>query len=397
MANYATSVKEYIDNIMTDILPVSDLAMMDVNSSGLVILNDDNSVEWSIELPDSVGAGLYSHEKSSTLRGGVISKRVPGVYHSHYVKPCGGAIIRSFDNLVAQSVLELYPLPTQTYGVIVNNSIIAGAVIDYNHMRTKDGHYKLKAVRLDMILHSLGLDKDLKSFSDVQKFIYSPEARNLLGLKTIIQIVLESYFIPNPIGEVDANSRNIIVIFDPLTGESLGATRVDAESNTHFNAINNERSGQRVLPKGIFEANELFKEGFLKAIEEKDSSIDWDLFIALTNLAYKLTTRTKVDESIFNGYRRNYSKVPLWQIREISAAYNHFGPQSYAELAEATIERRGRYFDEVYNAYGGYINRDILPFVEEIEVSKPPKLEQEPLDREGKPLTKEEEIELGLQ
>ena len=146
MANRVSSVNEYINSIITDVVPASDLAMLDVTPSGLVRIDRSNSMEWPIELPDSVGAGLYLHEKSSTTRVGVLannsSSSLNPVYHSYYFKPFSG-VIKCFDSLVAQSILEIYPTPVQTYGAVFNESMIAGAVADLNHLRTKDGHLRV--------------------------------------------------------------------------------------------------------------------------------------------------------------------------------------------------------------------------------------------------------------
>lgn len=224
----------------------------------------------------------------------------------------------------------------------------------------------------------------------------SPLVREFLSERAIVQIGLESYAIPNAVGEVDANSRNIIIIIDPITGKGEYVARIDAESNTYFNDRNNERSGRSLLPKGIFHGNEFFEEEFLKAIKQKDSSIDWDLFSGLTNLASKLTSRNKIDSSVFNGYMRNYSRVPFDKIRESSPAYTHFGAEAYRDFSEKTILRATKYHNNVFSALGGnYYNRAV-PF-EHMDISKPNELEQIPFASNGIPLTDEEEKEFGLE
>ena len=397
MANYASNVEEYIKNIITDVLPASDLARMEVTPSGLVPLTKNNSVDWPIELPDSVGAGLYHHEKSSTTRHGVLAdtstSTLNPVYHSYYFRPFSG-VLSCFDKLVAQSILELYPTPVQTYGSVVHDSIVAGGVVDLNYLRTKEGKLGVKAIRLDMLLNSLGFDKEINSFADLQAFMKSPIVRQFLSERAIVQIGLESYAMPNAVGEVDSNSRNIIVLIDPITGKGEYVCRIDAESNTYFNDINKERSGKSILPKGIFHGNEFFETEFLKAIREKDSSIDWDLFASLTFLASKLTSTDMIDRAVFNGFKRNYHRVPFDKIRETSAAHNHFNFPVYKDFSQASIDRAKRYHDAVFSQIGRRLEH--MPF-EGMNVGVPNSLEMQPLNAKGKPLTPDEEKEYGLQ
>ena len=402
MANYVSSVDEYIKNITSDILPASDLARMHVTPSGLVRIDRTNSMDWPIELPDSVGAGLYQHEKSSTTRVGILSTQsnssLNPVYHSYYFKPFYG-IFKCFDSLVAQSILEIYPTPVQTYGisygVTPNESQVFGGVIDLNHLRTKDGHLGVKAIRLDMFLNSLGFNKEITSFLELQTFMKSPKVHSLLSDRAIVQIALESYSIPNAVGEVDSNSRNVIILIDPITGKGEWAARIDAESNTYFNDRNNERSGKKVLPKGIYHGNEFFESEFLPSIQKKSMGIDWDLFTSLANLTEKLTSRNKIDSAIFSGYRRNYARVPFDQVRENSAAHAHFGPYAYSDFSTETIKRANRYNDAVLNAIGK-IYHDQMPFGT-IDATKPNELEQVPFNSKGKPLTPDEEKFFGLE
>ena len=400
MANYVSSVDEYIKNIITDVLPPSDLARIQVNPSGLVRLDNTNSTEWSIELPDSVGAGLYAHEKSSTTRVGILTNRdkstLNPVYHSSYFKPFGGTLMRVFDSLIAQSILELYPMPVQTYGAIQHDSIISGGVVDLNHLRTKDSHLNVKTMRLDMFLALVGLGKEINSFIDLQNFMKNPVVKEFLSDRAIVQVALESFAMPNAVGEVDANSRNVLILFDPITGKGEYVARIDAESNTYFNNRNNERSGKNVLPKGILHGNEFFESEFLKEISQRNTSIDWDLFASITNLAHKLTSRDYVDSAVFGGYRRNYHRVPNDMIRESSPAYTHFGAEAYKDFSEKTIDRAERYHKNIFAALGARRSSEAMPFGT-IKADKPNMLEQIPFNSKGQPLSPEEEAEYGLQ
>lgn len=392
---YAMDLKNYINNIVTDVLPISDLSRMPVTRSGLVNVTPEFSLPWSIELPDSVKAGLYLHEKSSTNRMGILANRdintANPVYHSHYFKPFSGNL-KSVDNIIAQSILELYPTPVQTYGAVLENTTLAGGVIDLNHLVTKNEYLPVNSIRFDMLLNKLGLDKEINSFSDLQKFIEFEGTSKLLSERAIVQLALCSYFIPNAVGEVDANSRNIILLKDPTTGKYEYVARIDAESNTYFNDINNERSGKKVLPKGIFNGNEYFETEFLKAIKEHDSSIDWDLFSSFTFLADKIASRSNIDNAIFNGYRRNYGRTPIESRDMDSMPYFYFGPEAYGKFSQSTIDRAKRFHNNVFTALGSsYSSR--LPF-EDMKISKPNELQMQLFNRDGKPLTAKEAEEI---
>lgn len=401
---YATNINQYIENLTTNILPQSDLGFYPANRNGLIQLGDF-ATPWHIQLPKSVEAGLYLHEKSSTTRYGILANQGKSVlnpaYHSYYFKPFTGGM-QIFQNIMAQSILELYPTPISTYGAITSENNITAGVIDVNHLVTKEGNLPVQSIRFDMLLHQMGLGKEINSFVDLQNFINNENTKKLFSERAIVQLGLCSYFIPNAIGEVDANSRNIIILKDPITQKYEYVIRIDAESNTYFNDLNNERSGKKVLPKGIFNGNELFETEFLRAIREKDSSIDWKLFTNFTNLAQKFTTRSNIDNAIFNGYRRNYGRATLNPYEAFtrssgtSVVEMAFGSQAYADFSNATIERAKRYHNSVCEAFGIYSNELNMPF-EKMEISKPNNLKQKNFNEQGVPLTPEEEAEFGLE
>ncbi len=398
MANYTSSLNDYIKNLITDVLPVSDLINQPLYQNGLRNMNASNSVTWSIELPNSVEAGLYLHEKSSTTRLGVLidsSKPPVKAYHSHYFKPFPGGIMKAYDSLIAQSVLELYPTPVQTYGAVCDERIASGGVIDLNYLRTKDGKLKAQACRFDMLLNSMGFGKEINSFYELQCFLKDPKVQTMFSDRALTQLALCTYFIPNAIGEVDANSRNIIVIKDPISQKIEYVARIDAESNTYFNTQNNERSGKNILPKGIFHGNEFFESEFLKAITEKQASIDWDLFASFTFLASKIASTNRIDDAIFSGHRRNLHMLYRYpDVRPTLSAERYFGQDSYMEFSKASIDRAKRYHDNVFTALGrNYVSR--FPF-ENMEKRTPNKLEMIPLKGDKTPLTPQEETELGL-
>ena len=395
MANYSSNLDKYIENLITDVLPMSDLSLYNVNSSGLVPIDQDTAINMRVELPDSVKAGIYTHEKCSTTRYGVLTNRenssLGRTFHSYYFRPFKGNVLSAFQKLIAQSVLELYPTPLQTYAVVTNpvvEPVLCGAVVDLNHLKTPGDKLNVEAIRFDILLNSLGLNKDINSFIELQAFMKDENVKKLLSERAIVQIGLCSYFIPNAIGEVDANSRNIILLKDPRTQKYEYVARIDAESNTYFNALNGERSGKKILPKGIYSANEYLNEEFLKTIKQKDASIDWQLFSEMMNITSIFTKRSRIDESIFNGYKRNYFRVPYDEKRPASAAANHFGLLSYGDFSNETILRAKRFTDNVMSALGGPLFSDNVPF-EKMEVKKPERFEMKLFNAQGEEIERE--------
>lgn len=398
MANYTSSLNEYIKNLITDVLPVSDLMYMPLYQNGLRKMNAENCVSLPIELPNSVKAGLYLHEKSSTTRLGVLvnnSKSPVKAYHSHYFKPFTDGIMRDYDSLVAQSVLELYPTPVQTYGAVCDERIVTGGVIDLNYLRTKEGKLKAETCRFDMLLYSMGFGKEINSFYDLQCFLKDPKVQTIFSDRALAQLALCTYFIPNAIGEVDANSRNIILIKDPITQKFEYVARIDAESNTYFNSQNNERSGKNILPKGIFHGNEFFESEFLNAIKEKQVGIDWDLFASFTFLASKIASTDRIDTAIFGGHGRNMRMLYRYpDVQPTMSAKRYFGEDAYTEFSKESIDRAKRYHNNVFTALGrNYVNR--FPY-EKMEKRPANKLEMVPLKANKTPYSPEEEIEFGL-
>lgn len=354
MGDFHTDLKRYVNSLITDVLPRSDLAMMKVNKNGLVMLDSNNSTDYFVELPDSVKAGIYEHEKCSTTRRGIL---IPGTsttnpkFHSYYIRPFSGNL-SALEKIIAQSVLELYPVPLATYGVVTNASVaptIGASVVDLNHLITQDGH-PVQSIRLDMLLHSLGLGKDIYSFLDLQRVLSDENITKLASPRALVQLALSSYFIPNSIGEVDANSRNIIMLKSPESGKYEYAVRIDAESNTYFNQINGERSGQKRVPKGIFTANESFEDEFLKAIKQKDRNIDWELFAGFMLLNEKMTSQSKIDNAIFSGFQKNYNRVSPEDMRFSSAVASYFGLIAYEDFSKETIARAKRFNDYIFSA-----------------------------------------------
>lgn len=394
MANYPSKIDEYINNLITDVLPISDLKFYNVNSSGLVVIDESNAVGLKVELPDSVKAGIYEHEKCTTSRFGILANREQSTlgrtFHSYYFRPFKGNVFSAFEKLIAQSVLELYPTPLATFGVVTDPVVaptICGGVIDLNYLKTQD-NLKVESMRFDMLLNSLGYKRDINCFAELQIFMKDENVRKILSERAIVQLALCSYFIPNAIGEVDANSRNIILLKDPHTRKFEYVARIDAESNTYFNALNGERSGKKILPKGIFSANEYLNEEFLKTIREQDSRIDWNLFSSMMYITNFFTKQSRIDEAIFSGYKNNYFRVPSELERPNSAASSNFGQMAYGDFSSETIARAKRFNSNVMSALGSPFSSNV-PFAETMVKNKPEKLKMAILDKSGNEIERE--------
>lgn len=398
---YSSELEKYIDKIITDVIPTSDLHTMPVNSSGLVHITPEISIKVSNELPDSVKAGLYKNEKTSTYRYNIlvddkkINKFNTPLYHSHYFKPFSGPT-KSLQSIMAQSVLELYPTPLGTYGAVLNDSHISGCVVDLNHLITKEGHKPIETLRLDMLLHELGFDPEINSFIDLQKVIKSENIQNILSERAIVQLALCSYFIPNAIGETDANSRNVILLKDPKTNKFEYVTRIDAEKNIYFDEFYNNYSNEFIIPKGIYGPDEEFTTKFLPNIKEKSSEIDWNLFLGFTIVANKMTDKTHIDDAIYRSFRKNYFKVPFDKIRPGSYPDIYLNSDAYGYFSDYITRLSQYYHSNVCNALGNIFIKE-FPF-QNMNVAEPSKLEMQLFDQNGNPVSGDtpEEPEIHL-
>lgn len=386
----SSELEKYIDKIITNVIPTSDLHTMPVNSSGLVHITPEISIKASNELPDSVKAGLYKNEKNSTYRYNILvsDKKInefnQPLYHAYYFKPFSGTF-KSLQSIMAQSVLELYPTPLGTYGAVLENSTISGCVVDLNHLMTKEGHEPIETLRLDMLLHKLGFDPEINSFLDLQKIIKSENIQDILSERAIVQLALCSYFIPNAIGETDANSRNVILLKDPKTNKFEYVTRIDAEKNIYFDNFYNNYSESFIIPKGIYGPDEEFTTKFLPNIKEKSSEIDWNLFIGFTAVANKMTDKTHVDDAIYRSFMKNYFKVPYENIRHGSTPDVYLNSDAYGYFSEYISNLSKYYHSKVYEALGNMFISE-LPF-QNMTVAEPSKLEMQLFDQNGNPFS----------
>ncbi len=362
MAN-TTDIKSYMGQIMTDILPSSPIEHFSVNRIGLHTLNSRNAREWNTELRDS--SALYAHEKCTPKRLGIRDSEESEEFSPLYLRYFHDSMLGALGKIIVNSALEIYPTPVHPYGTIyegVASNKIGVSTIDLNHLKDSETGEHVENIRLDFLLHSLGLPHEINSFYSFQKMIESGKLSDVMTPRAIVQLGLSSIFIPNAIGELDANSRNIILFKDEETGKYDIVARIDAEANTYLNDAFRQRSGKKVVPKGIFSANEE-QDDFLQTISHRDYRVDWDLFAGFTSIAKNICTRTNIDNAVSRAYMKNSGQLVnnIWV--PVSPYVSSYNSDAFFDFSESTILRAQRFFCNVDNAIG-YAKR-IPPFAEQ--------------------------------
>lgn len=373
MAIYSETVKKILRSIDTNILPTdTSVTRRPVNKVGITHFTDH--VQLKFDHPTA------TEKTSTTTKYGFPIDDSAELYWPHHVKeynvPSVGEVI---DRILVSSVLEAAPVPLETYAVSFDRgegvpTFVSSSAIDLNSLLIKDENIPVKTIRLDRLLSACGYKgayPDLHSFADIQEFINNPKVNQLLSPRAIVQVVLASYFIPNAIGETDANSRNIILADTTLTGKYDVAFRIDAESNTYIRDKYNERSGKKRVPKGIHTANEELDE-YLMNIKNRthgNVDIDWELFAGFLDLTEYFVSRSTLDDAISNrGYKRNQFRYdPSRDVSEGNyvASARRLSADAYGDFSEATITRAKNFMHLTKNALGGlvhpkYINDAII-------------------------------------
>ena len=214
----------------------------------------------------------------------------------------------------------------------------------------------------------MGVYHDIDSFQDFQHLIESGVIFNYLTPRAVVQLGLCSYFIPNAIGETDANSRNIILLRDEESGKYDIVVRIDAEANTYITDRNNQRSGKKQVPKGIYRANEDL-DTYLTNISRRSGDIDWDLFSSFVNLTQKLTSRSHIDNAMADAYRLNSGELiddsPYSDRRWNGPIGTAYGKTGFFGFSNDTIERANRFLNKTASAMVGAL-RDVPPFAETV-------------------------------
>ena len=359
---YTGDMKQYLRQIITDCLPPSEIEKYELNRIGLYSVNNTNIREWRPELQDS--SHLYGHEKCTPKRYGIQSSQDPNVFMPVYFRHYDGTVNGSLDKIIANTALGIYPTPLQVYGAInedMPSSKIGVATIDLNHLKNSENNENVESIRLDFLLHSLGEHHEIESYMDFQTLLEHGNVEKVLTPRAIVQLGLSSIFIPNAIGETDANSRNIILLKDKESGKYDIVVRIDAEANTYLNDRMNERSGKKKLPKGIFMPNEELDD-YLMTIKSRDVRVDWELFYGFTMLAREATSRSNIDNAVLQSYMKNSGKLmqdPFMRPSPYALSYNS---DAFFAFSAATIDRSKRFFDRTMEALGSV--RAIPPFAE---------------------------------
>ena len=316
------SIKELIKafGVETNVLPHdTSVANMPARNDGITHITDYTRYSHSLptEEEKSTTTGLYGFRIEDGL----------DVFWPHYVKNYNlSSRMETLGRIMVNSSLEAYPTPLETYGVSLDgaNTILGSSVIDLNHLQTEDSRH-IETMRFDRILKAANINSDvdkesfpdLYSFADIQEFFANEYINSVMTPRAMIQVALCSYFIPNAIGDTDANSRNIILAKNQ-EGKYDIVFRIDAESSTYLRGLSRERSGLRLMPKGIYNANENYdlymnyieNRGPLKMTDKVSvPQIDWEMFAGLFYLSKYFIKRNHLDDAITNrGYSRNLKR-----------------------------------------------------------------------------------------
>ncbi len=387
MGKYSAEIKKIIEkSLVTNILPRdTSLSRLNPNPNGITKI--DNYMTYRFKLPTE------TEKQTTTGKYGFEYNGNSDIFWPHFVKHYNlSSVSEVLDRILVSSTLEGGTSPLETYAVSLNSAspIIGSSVIDLNSLMTEDGN-PVFTKRFDEILRAAGYTAafpDIHSFVDVQNFIENEKINEMLTPRAIIQVVLESYFIPNAIGETDPNSRNILLC-DTGLGKFDVVFRIDAESNTYLRDVYNERSGYGAVPKGIYSANENIETEFLQNIKTKtcigQPKIDWQLFAGFMELSDYFLRSSYIDNAIFQGYRKNQGRYQNPQSdffnKSYTSPYNQrLSIEAYNDFSTKTQERIKKFTDRVYSALG-YVGAEKYPFDLELGAQKPPKLRPILLDK----------------
>lgn len=381
--------KDFLKEITSnDYLPKSEIKQWETNRLGLYILNKHNTADMKPIIEDT--SHLYGHEKFTPAYMAIKSKLKPEEHTPIYFRHFDGAMSEIFTKIISNYLLGIYG--TYSYGAIhedMSNKI--GVVTpDFNKLRNANTNEIIEAKRLDLLLHEMGVHHEINSYYEFQELIKSGKIFEYVTPRGVLELAMCKIFVPNPSGEVDPNSRNVIGhknAHDKLIDHFI---RVDGEANTYSNDMFNRRSGKRRVPVGIFGPNESM-EDYLKIIQSKDSRIDWEMFHGFVLLAKQILTRTNIDRVITDAYNENAAKATVSEFLSPSPLAEMYGVRSFYDFAEAVIGRSKRSLDLVLEALGN--TNAILPFAEKyskipykLEETTIKKTKQRRYDIEGREL-----------
>lgn len=352
------TIKEYLKQICTDILPKSEIENYGYNRIGQYSIKDKDVKRLVSEEIDI--SKIYDHEKSYPDRYGIKSKSNPDKFYPVYMKYYSGQIRSALGKTIANSALNIFPTPLQSYGISHekgSSNAIGVATIDLNHLQNIETDENIQSIRLDILLHSLGLNPEIDSFYQFQEMIKSGKLNDKLTARAIVQLGLSKIFIPNAIGETDPNSRNIILLKNASEDKYDIVVRIDADKNKYL--LENEDSS--FLPTGILTPFENFQD-YLRIIRSRDVLIDWELFAGFNTIARELCSRTNIDAAITRSYKSNsFNFDPSIYLTE-SPFISSYDSSAFYDFSQFAIDTASNYFTNVFDALG-YI-KSVIPFAE---------------------------------
>ncbi len=342
---YASSISDRAElSKQKNYLPLSWLIRYPVDRNGRVHLLGENAIKF-VDLADN-GSTNGVHEKNRPDLYGI---QVPNTefFQSHFVSE------KNANKVIANSALDIYPLSGQRIKAVVNESAIspyAGiAIVNYENLITQDGRH-IPVVRLQEFLTKHGFAPDITCFYDLQLILKDPAMQKMFTPRGLDQLAVSSYFIPNIIGETDANSRNILLVVEPETGLIDSVIRIDGDKNL---SLFSQRADELpIIPKGIFKQEEPYNE-FLGIIKSHNKGfeklIDWELFAGYYELSKKLLKPYDITKTIHQGFELNQGRCNYGfdQVFTMGPAAIHLSLEYYNDFINNINVRASRLFKEI--------------------------------------------------
>ncbi len=342
-----SEIKSYIKEIVKDVLPSSPIEKLEQNKIGLYKLDSNNMIQWHLD--SKLKKNIYRHEKSAPQTMGITPDGEK--FYSMYFKSYNTSMLQAISKMIVNSALEMYPTPVHSYGTIIDhpsNVLVGNSSIDLNHLKNPETDSKVDSIRLDYLLHSLGANPEIDSFYSYQKLLESGKLEKFLTPRAIVQLGLSSIFIPNAIGETDANSRNVILLKDKGDKKYDIVCRIDADENEYIHNMYRFGDNRKLVPKGIYLPNE-DEDTYLKTISHRDIGVDWDLFSSFITLADSLCSRSNIDAAVYTAYRKNSQSG--YQVTDYRDFYqSHYNSESFFDFSEVTINRVKDFSNRIHNA-----------------------------------------------
>ena len=232
------------------------------------------------------------HEKARPPRIGIADK--DGNFVPHYFKPydMAGGIQDGTGRIIANAISgRLFPTEMPYY-IAQYNGVFGTIGIDLNHLNGT------KALLLDQYLTAKGVD--LNSIVSLIQAYRNGVFHQDLTENAIAQLMV-GMFLSNAIGELDANSRNIILLGPDKKGAKFDTViRIDFDKN-----VLNEYFGKNESTNvgfGVFyydEDRKEFQENLIKALTDKQITVeDANLILALHEVTRHATKQSKFNRAV---------------------------------------------------------------------------------------------------